>query len=302
MSFSLCVAAQLGANGAQAELEPSPTSNHERDNAIQYLPQLVASSSTTTSSLTAQLSQTQHELNVEAVLRENALKELISQVHDELALSRSHRERQNEQIAGQNERIVGQNERIVGLEELAACQKEEIAGQKREIAGQKREIAGQGERIAGLAEQFAGQAEQIAHLCARFEKSERKEGKITVREIARILERHICVEAAGSKRHAKKNYFNFSKLREDSTMKAQLSTVLNSYNLTSGIIERLKEEGTAACYDPRDPETKELFLALIAHAADDDEDKLQHIALVNAMVTFNMILPDGTINISDRVW
>jgi hypothetical protein len=140
--------------------------------------------------------------------------------------------------------------------------------------------------------------QKLADLDLRLAKYE----KITVREIAWILERHICVEAAGSKRHAKKKYFNFSKLREDSTMKAQLSTVLNSYNLTSGIIERLKDEGTAASFDPRDPDTKELFLALIAGADDDDEDKLQHIALVNAMVTFNMILPDGTISISDTVW
>jgi chromosome segregation ATPase len=257
----------MGANGAQAALEPSPKSNHERETAIQYLLQLVASSSTTTSSLNAQLSQTQHELNVEAVLRESALKELISQLHDELALSRSHRERQNEQIAGQNERIVG-------LEELAACQREEIACQK----------------------------VQIASLNVRLDERDRKDGKITVREIARILERHICVKVAGSISQAKRNYFNLSKLREDSTMKARLSTVLNSHNLASGTIERLKEEGNAVCHDARDPETKESFLALIAGANDDDEDKLQHIALVNTMVTFNMILPDGTISTSDKVW
>jgi hypothetical protein len=132
----------------------------------------------------------------------------------------------------------------------------------------------------------------------------RRHEKITVREIARILERHICVEAAGSISQAKKKYFNFSRFNfdDDSAMKAQLSTVLNSYNLTSNSIERLKEDGNTAFYDPRNPDTKELFLALIADADDDDEDKLQHIALVNAMVTFNMILPDGRINISDTVW
>ena len=74
---------------------------------------------------------------------------------------------------------------------------------------------------------------------------------ISLREIARTLERHICLKAAGSKTSAKTHFFRFEKF-QGSALEGVLRENLESLGLTEGLIYREKHQGDDVAHDNRD--------------------------------------------------
>jgi hypothetical protein len=81
----------------------------------------------------------------------------------------------------------------------------------------------------------------------RLSALESRDNLITVREAMRVLETHICLDAAGSKSRFYK-YFNIAKISQSNESKTQedLTRVLTALNLTEGhlnILAYLKDNG-----------------------------------------------------------
>jgi len=75
----------------------------------------------------------------------------------------------------------------------------------------------------------------------RIELLESMANPITIREAMRILERCLCLEAAGSKNSFKKKFYNFDKIRlsGDLTTQSNLATVLTTRGLSLDHIDYL---------------------------------------------------------------
>jgi len=85
--------------------------------------------------------------------------------------------------------------------------------------------------IAGLR---ATHTQDIASLTNRISKLESRVHPITVREIMRMIEKHVSLAVAGSKTQAK-TYYNFDQIERDPTLKAKLDKMV-SVDPSSGLI------------------------------------------------------------------
>ncbi len=125
--------------------------------------------------------------------------------------------------------------------------------------------------------------------------------KISLREIARTVERHICVRAAGSKGLAKRELFRLEKFK-GSTLEGALQKTLQSLGLTALLIERLKNNGDDVAHDNRDT----LTLSEVEHLLNDsdfndDEKQREEIrCFISALHTFKMVHADGLCLVSNK--
>ena len=129
----------------------------------------------------------------------------------------------------------------------------------------------------------------------------RRDATVTLREICRILERHLCLGVAGSKTQAKKNYFNFAKVKNDETMFAELERDLQQRGFTSStnFIDRLKDVGDAfPAHQDRDCPTLDELRARLCDQNDDEEDRQNSMAFLKALESFGMVSSEGRIEIS----
>ena len=126
-----------------------------------------------------------------------------------------------------------------------------------------------------------------------------KDRAISLREIARTLERHICLKAAGSKTSAKTQFFRFEKF-QGSAREGVLRKTLESLGLTEGLIYRVKSLGDDVAHDNRDTLTVSEVENLLG-AQDFDEDERNAVAsFISALHTFGMVQGDGLVKVSSK--
>mmetsp|Transcript_14448 Transcript_14448/g.13051 ORF Transcript_14448/g.13051 Transcript_14448/m.13051 type:complete len:273 (+) Transcript_14448:89-907(+) len=128
-----------------------------------------------------------------------------------------------------------------------------------------------------LRKQLDEQKELISSHENRIKALEDNNKPITIREAMRILERHICMEVAGSKNSFRK-LFNFEKIKicNDSTYKTKLEGIFQSLGLTEDhitLLHYLKDTGDYVVYVSRPvytfDEWKNLMTDLLSSDADD---------------------------------
>lgn len=138
--------------------------------------------------------------------------------------------------------------------------------------------------------------EKIQQLAARVDALERRDQAITIREIMRTLERHICLDIVGtigfpltilifhpgSRTRAKNSFFNFAKLKADPTFNESLTK--KGYPVD--IVERLKD-GNRATHDQRPTLTVDEFKEMTLDDDDDNNNAVQ--LLVTIMAQFKMV-------------
>ena len=154
--------------------------------------------------------------------------------------------------------------------------------------------------INDLESELTGVKVHVDKLQSQLDHLLRKDSTVTLRQICRILERHLCLQVAGSKTQAKKNYFNFAKVKNDKTMFAELERDLQLRGFTSStnFIDRLKDVGDAAVHQDRDCPTLDEFRAQLCDQNDDEEDRQNSMAFLKALESFGMVSSKGRIEIS----
>jgi hypothetical protein len=142
----------------------------------------------------------------------------------------------------------------------------------------------------------------LAEMKVQLDRLVRSEGKVTLREICRVLERHLCLQAClqqGSTAiEASGSYFNFAKVKGHKGMFRVLERGLQELGFctSTDFIDKLKDEGNAVVHQNRDcPNIDELRARLRDRG---DGDCQNSAAFVNALVSFGMVSPDGRIVIT----
>jgi hypothetical protein len=146
----------------------------------------------------------------------------------------------------------------------------------------------------------------LAEMKVQLDRLVRSEGKVTLREICRVLVRHLCLQAclqrAGSKGAARRSYFNFAKVEDDKAMFRVLERDLHKLGFctSTDFIDKLMDDGDAGVFWDRDcPTIDELRAQLRDSDEDDDDEHRQNsTAFVNALVSFGMVSSEGRISIS----
>jgi hypothetical protein len=113
--------------------------------------------------------------------------------------------------------------------------------------------------------------------CVRLSAVELRDNPITVREAMRILETHICLDAAGSKGRFYK-YVNIARISQSNESKAQkdLTRVLTALNLSEGhlnMLAYLKDNGDSNTHYRRPMLSKAEWISMLTvddDAVDDD--------------------------------
>jgi hypothetical protein len=119
---------------------------------------------------------------------------------------------------------------------------------------------------------------------------------ITVREIMRKLEHHVCLKLAGSKNKARKELFNFSKFRE----KNREADVFNEVGAdVVDLIDRFKDAGDEAAHNMRPEVRIDEFQKLIAERDDDAADVASKEKLVSLLRAFDLVDKSGRIVLKD---
>jgi hypothetical protein len=97
--------------------------------------------------------------------------------------------------------------------------------------------------------------DEIEALNTRVIALENRGVPITVREAMRILEAHICLEAAGSKRKYICGHYNFEKIRNGETdVQTRLATIMSDHGLTNdhlNMFDYLKDNGDYSAHHNR---------------------------------------------------
>ncbi len=121
---------------------------------------------------------------------------------------------------------------------------------------------------------------------------------ISLREIARILERHICLHAAGSKTLARKQLFRLDKF-PGSGREGALRKTLESLGLTKDLIDKVKNQGDVV-HDNRDILTVSELENLLQKPDFDEDEKKETASFISALHTFGMVQADGLVKVSDN--
>jgi hypothetical protein len=108
--------------------------------------------------------------------------------------------------------------------------------------------------------------------CIRLSAVESRDNPITVREAMRVLETHICLDAAGSKSRYYK-YYNIARISQSKESKAQedLTRVLTALNLTEehlNMLAYLKDNGDIYTHYRRPMLSKAEWISMLT--VDDD--------------------------------
>jgi hypothetical protein len=97
--------------------------------------------------------------------------------------------------------------------------------------------------------------DKIGALNTRVIALENRDVPMTVHEAMRILEAHICLEAAGSKRKYIRGHYNFEKIRNGETdVQTRLATILSDHGLTNdhlNMIDYLKDNSDFSAHHNR---------------------------------------------------
>jgi hypothetical protein len=148
---------------------------------------------------------------------------------------------------------------------------------------------------------------RVDDLEERLAKVEARDEPITVREAMRVLERCICLQASGSTKKFKLNFFNFDKINksQDHGVKTALANELAARGLTSDhcdMLGALKDEGDRATHDQRPVLTVQQLEKMLIEEGDDTEtlefNKLK-LELLAALQHYCPPLPTGEIVIED---
>ena len=121
-----------------------------------------------------------------------------------------------------------------------------------------------------------------------------REKKLTLRETARKLERHVCLKAAPSKTKARNELFAFHKFKLAGKLD-EIDKILHPLGLTREIFEKLKEAGDGIAQKNCLSMTVEEVLEFL----DNYEKSVaqQKEAFVSALRCFNMIKANGTVDL-----
>jgi hypothetical protein len=97
--------------------------------------------------------------------------------------------------------------------------------------------------------------QQHKELLDRVIALENRDVSMIVREAMRILEAHICLEAAGSKRKYIRGHYNFEKIRNGETdVQTRLATIMSDHGLTNdhlNMIDYLKDNSDFSAHHNR---------------------------------------------------
>ena len=136
-------------------------------------------------------------------------------------------------------------------------------------------------------------------LKSRLDVLELKDRAISLREIARILERHICLRAAGSKTLARKQLFRLDKF-PGSGQEGALRKTLESLGLTTDLIDKVKDLGNNVAHDIRDILTVSEVENLLQNPDFDDDEQKETASFISALHTFGMVQAYGLVKVSDN--
>jgi hypothetical protein len=122
---------------------------------------------------------------------------------------------------------------------------------------------------------------------ARLDAVESRDTPITLREIARTLEAHICLQVAGSKTKAK-NLYNFSRIDASNDQRA-----ITHLNTLAGVglrnlIGRLKDDGDTSAHDGRPQLNEDELKKLLFQPDDEDDDKKEKNDFIMALHAYNI--------------
>eukprot|EP00604_Paraphysomonas_vestita_P002616 CAMPEP_0174818496 /NCGR_PEP_ID=MMETSP1107-20130205/1168_1 /TAXON_ID=36770 /ORGANISM="Paraphysomonas vestita, Strain GFlagA" /LENGTH=265 /DNA_ID=CAMNT_0016030385 /DNA_START=12 /DNA_END=806 /DNA_ORIENTATION=- len=136
--------------------------------------------------------------------------------------------------------------------ELLKQQNKELQDEIELLKQQNKELQ---DEIEALKQQNKELRDEIEALNTRVIALENRDVPITVREAMRILEAHICLEAAGSKRKCKDGHYNFEKIRNGETdVQTRLATIISRHGLTNNhinMIGYLKDNGDFSAHQNR---------------------------------------------------
>ena len=156
---------------------------------------------------------------------------------------------------------------------------DELESIKNDIDGHGAEIKTHSITIEGLQSTVKEQNITIKRLdstvqeqCIRLSAVESRDNPITVREAMRVLETHICLDAAGSKSRYYK-YYNIARISQSKESKAQedLTRVLTALNLTEehlNMLAYLKDNGDIYTHYRRPMLSKAEWISMLT--VDDD--------------------------------
>ena len=123
-----------------------------------------------------------------------------------------------------------------------------------------------------------------------------REKKVTLREIARKLERHICFELAGcSLSKTKAERFAFHKF-DQAGQQTQVEQKLQSLGLTRDLIKGLKDTVDDVAHVDCYPMNKEDVLEMLDRYGEDA--KRQKENFVAALYCYKLIKADGSVDFS----
>jgi len=102
----------------------------------------------------------------------------------------------------------------------------------------------------------------------------------------RRIEDHICLQVAGSKNQARKNLFNFAKIKENSNLLPTLNAIIHPD--LQNVIARLKDAGDKMVHHQPPPTTLVDLESLLA--GEDDPDRTALMGFVRQYLFHNGIL------------
>jgi uncharacterized protein YoxC len=196
--------------------------------------------------------------------------------------------------------LEAEHEEYQRLLELSSQKNEELSKQ---IEALQEENALLRKTIQELQRELQEQRDMVQSLkvaVGRLEKSveilQSRDKPITVREIMRKLESHVCLKLAGSKSKARKELFNFAKFREKHREKEVFNEIGPD---VVDLIDRFKDAGDEAAHDMRPEVRIDEFQNLIAEKDDDAADVASKEKLVILLRAFDLVDKSGMIVLKD---
>ena len=159
------------------------------------------------------------------------------------------------------------------------------------------------ERLDDLKQTNAELSERLSRVEKRLNETSAVNDKITIREICRVVERHMCLKAVGgNKRQARKEFFNFAQFVKESDQGKELQKLFEEMKFSETFIKRLKDDGNAATHDNRSHMTVGEVQQHLKKIVEDEDDEKEVLAFVSALTTFGLVDPDKKVNISNKAF
>ena len=128
---------------------------------------------------------------------------------------------------------------------------------------------------------------RVANLETELTRLKKIDAKMTVREICKTLERHICAEAVGGKRARSEDICRFFLLQGSDFQ--EVKTLLGTLGLTTGFLYIIGDLGNNVAYEDGETITVPMLRSLINNPDDYQEMKDKKQKFIEALYRYKMV-------------